>query len=167
MLRVNSQLVAIGTCRLQCSGRCEKLYLTPLLPYTSCDFTPRSFPAQQTDQGAKCSPAYQTTRLGPGDSQSDFITAWNLTPPSKRMADIYVLWLLGCSWAITLLINQRLSLPPASCLHPLASRFPPRWQTVGGGSGCRSVVATTTGCEGSIAHSSRGCGGWSDAPIFV
>lgn len=49
------------------------------------------------------------------------------------MADIYVLWLFGCSWAITPLINQRLSLPPASCLHPLASRFPPRWQPVGGG----------------------------------
>lgn len=39
-----------------------------------------------------------------------------LNSPSKRMADIYVLWLFGRSWPITLLINQRLSLPPASIL---------------------------------------------------
>lgn len=87
--------------------------LTP--PHPSFDFKPCSFPAQQTDHGAKCSPAYQTTRLHPGDNQSDFITV-ELNSPSKRMADIYVLWLFGCSWAITLLINQWLSLPPASIL---------------------------------------------------
>lgn len=37
-----------------------------------------------------------------------------LNSPSKRMADIYVLWLFICSWAITLLISQHLILPAAS-----------------------------------------------------
>lgn len=52
----------------------------------------------------------------PGGQPVRLYHTLELNSPSKRMADIYVLGLFGCSWAITLLINPRLSLPPASVL---------------------------------------------------
>lgn len=67
-----------------------------------------------------------------------------LNSPSKRMADIYVLWLFICSWAITLLISQRLSLLAASILAGSLLGCPLMFYSAVG------TVVLTAGCGGLI-----------------
>lgn len=96
---------------------CIRPTLSPswLLSYPSSDFTPCSFPAQQTDQGPNVHQLIRQHAFTWGQPVRLYLTV-ELNSPFKRMADIYVLWLFICSWAITLLISQHLSLPAASII---------------------------------------------------